>query len=288
MSFRLLFWGDSSQNDSLADSFARQAESEFRNTHRSDFENLTSSAASALVTSESSLNFVNQESKPESINIVNAAVSELIQAVSDNKQSDAVSNKLVNLSTTISNVVESAANSTGAVPSEPVKAAKTDILNSANETINTVSQLINEEKPLPDNTITPNTTPTENTATKELNDLMLKMKSFLDSLRNKVISYLEDIQKPQVQNYYGVEDNLKDKGKKEELSLRAENQQKQLEETLRQKVLVAEDNKKVLKKQLKEETQSSEQLVERAKKSELDKILEKKLDEMRRKPLFDR
>jgi rubrerythrin len=288
MAFRLLFWGDSSQNNSLADSFAQQAESEFRTTHQVDFENLSSISASQTSALGSNPTSTGQNPASESINVVNSVVSELIQAVTENNKPEILPNSLLNLSTTISDIVTSSSNTANTLPSEEVKSATIEIINSANQTISSISQLVNEEKAQPTNQTAPNISSVDPAAPSGLEELLQKMRAFMDSLRNKVLSFLEQIQKPQVQNYYGVEDNLKANGKKQELSINAENQKKLIEDTIKQKLTATDDNKKIIKKQIKDEAESSTQLIEKAKKSELDRMLERKLEEIRKNPLFEK
>jgi hypothetical protein len=278
MAFRFIFW-DSSKNNNLVDSYTQSAENDFRTTYLTNFTSLDN----VSVTPNTDNNSIS--STQDTKNVASAVVSELIQAVTENKKSETVSNTFDNSIIAIFDTKEIAPNVSAGLSDEKVKLEAVETLNYVAETIKTVSQTLNEEKAQQTTVSNSNIPHVENTLDTELKQLIEKMKSYLNDLRTKVISLLEYIQKPQMQYYYGVEDTLKDAGKKEQIALKAQKQQEILEEKIKQVVISEENKKQVKNNQIKLEKEL--QVVKKSEQSELDEILTKRMDEARKRSLFE-
>jgi hypothetical protein len=284
MAFRFIFWGDSSQNNSLADSYTQQAESDFRTAHLTDFENFNNlSATPTIIIPDKNTPF----SAPVVKDVASEVVSELIQAVTETKKIEAVSSSLGN-SNEISDVKKlESGNTSGSLPIEQVKLETVEAVNSVAETIKTVSQSLNEEKIQQTDTSNPSITSANTPFSNELEELLQKMRSFLDDLRNNVLSLLEQIQKPLLQQYYGVEDAVKDDSKKMQITLKAEKRQALLEEKMRQTAIDDENKKQIKTNQVRLEKELHDQSVKKEKQTELDNLLTKRLEESRKRNLFE-
>jgi hypothetical protein len=282
MAFRFIFWGDNSQNTSLVDSYTQQAENDFRKTYRTEFENV--SLVTATPTSQIAINN-SISSTSDTKNAASAVVSELIQAVTENKTTETFSKAVENSGVAIFDLKESAPENSAFLTIEQVKAETSETLSAAAESIKNVSQTLNEEKYQQNTASNLNTSNYGETFNNELNDLIEKMKTYLNDLRTRVTSLLEYIQKPHMQYYHGVEDTLKDASKKEQIALKTQKQQEILEEKIKQIVIYEENKKQFKNNQVKSEKEL--QSVKKAVQSELDEILTKRMDEARKKSLFD-
>jgi hypothetical protein len=278
MAFRFIFW-DSSKNNNLVDSYAQSAENDFRTTYLTNFTSLDNVSVTPNTDNNSF------SSTQDTKSVASAVVSELIQAVTENKKSETVLNTLDNSIIAIFDTKEIAPNVSAGLSDEKVKLEAVETLNYAAETIKTVSQTLDEEKAQQTTVSNSNIPQVGNTFDTELKQLIEKMKSYLNDLRTKVISLLEYIQKPQMQYYYGVEDTLKDAGKKEQIALKAQKQQEILEEKIKQVVISEENKKQVKNNQIKLEKEL--QFVKKSDQSELDEILTKRMDEARKRSLFE-
>jgi hypothetical protein len=294
MSFRFIFWGDSSQNESLTDFYAQQAEADFRNAHLSDFENLNELKlnVSQFVEPENSSN-----PKESGLNNLTNAVSGLIQTVTETKTTETTNSSpdASKINSTISDAITTVTNALPASNAAQTKHEADNIANTVAESIQSVSEAISAGN-MQNTSVAANAALStqgansidNSSSISALNQLIQKMKSFLEEFKNKCISLLEHIQKPQLQYYYGVEDTIKDTEKKLQYDLNKEKKQRFIEEKVSLKMAEAEKNLELQKKQLKLKEETREKAIESEKKAELDKILAKKLEEMRNRPVFNR
>jgi hypothetical protein len=291
MAFRFIFWGDGSQNNSLADSFTQQAENDFRAAHQADFENLEMLSANEVkIDSNSSIGSVNQGSVSDSNNVKSAVISELIQAVTENKKTEVIANDISNSIKSVSNKKESEANFANLIITETNNnkinthentTDESEKIKSVAETIKSVSQSLDEQTILQNSTSNSNiSTIADETPKSELKELLQKMRSFLDDLRTKVLSLLKEIQKPQLQYYYGFEDTIKDADKREQIKQSEKKQQELIEEKIKQRT-IDKDAQMKLEKELKD------QLIKKENQTELDKLLAKRMEESRKRNLFE-
>jgi hypothetical protein len=290
MAFRLLFWENMSQNNNLVDSLAQQAEDDFRNAYVDDFHILETTSANQSDTLPGNTVSANQISALDSDSTKNAVISELIQTVNNNIKTEIVSNDLSPANSVFSDIKESVSNSLDSISSAAAKqelnlSAKTtasEQINSVAESIKSVSQALDNEIGRQQNSsINPDSSGSQAT-TVETNQLLQKLKSYLDDLRNKITNLLDGIQKPQIQHYYGVEDAIKDAGKRDLISQNERKQQEIIEKNLLKKTLDIENNAKI-----KRETLLKEQLVKKENQTELENILTKRIDEARKRSLFE-
>jgi hypothetical protein len=290
MSFRFLFFGNSSQNDTLTDLYTRQAEAEFRSLHKVDFNEYSQPVSQTPSVSAETSN----QNQISGLNNVANVVTELVQTVTKNADTDPqavieTSNNLAKLNTTVADVIKVASDKL-TPSSEPAKTETVATLKTIAETIQTVSQTLNTDnartisESLRQNSV-PQNEPVPN---KYLEELVNKMNSYLETFKSTFISFLQVLQKPQLESYYSAQDSMQDFSDKQEIDLKDTKKRQAIEDKVIQKVMESEDNKKIIKKQIKEETESSEQLIEKAKKSELDRMLERKLEEIRKNPLFEK
>jgi hypothetical protein len=296
MAFRFIFWGDTSQNSSLVDSLAQQAENDFRNTYVDDFHTLNSTSANLL--NPQTVNPIppNQVSAPDSDSAKNAVVSELIQTVNKSLNTEIISNELsasgsvfADIKDSVSNSLDSISNS--AVNPEVTVSAKADVVNQVNslaESIKSVSKVVDEEINRQIISPAPDVTSDNQTLKSEMNQLLEKMKLFLDDLKNKVISLLDEIQKPQIEFYYGAEDAIKDADKKELINQNEKKQQEITEKKLLQKTLDTETKKQIKNTQMKLEKELKDQMIKKENQTELENLLIKRMEETRNKNLFGR
>ncbi len=284
MAFRFIFWANDSHNNNLADSYTQQAEFDFRNTHQADFENLSMLSATPIKTFDT----LNQNSS-DSSGVKSAVVSELIQAVTENKQTQIVANDINNSVSSGSDTKEPETNLANALISETVKndntapESRSDIseaINSVAETINSVSQGLDEQAILQNSSIST----TDEASQSALKELLQKMKSFLEDLRKKVLSLLEEIQKPQLQYYYGVEDTFKDYEVKDKRNQQVQKQQEKFEAKIKQKTIDEEQRNQFKDTQIKLDKEFKVQVTKQA---ELDKMLARRMDEVRKREMFE-
>jgi hypothetical protein len=288
MAFRLLFWENMSQNNGLVDSLTQQAENDFRSTYVDDFHILETTSANQLNPLPGTAS-ANQISALDSNSTKNAVISELIQTVNNNIKTEIVSNDLNPANSVFSGIKESVSNSLDSISSAvanqelnvSAKSTATEQINSVAESIKSVSQALDKEIGRQNSSVNPPSSTNE--ATKvETNRLLQKLKSYLDDLRNKVTNLLDGIQKPQIQHYYGVEDAIKDAGKRDLISQNERKQQEIIEKNLLKKTIDTENNA-----QIKRETLLKEQLVKKENQTELENILTKRIDEARKRSLFE-
>jgi hypothetical protein len=293
MSFRLLLWGDSSQNDNLAGIFTQQAESEFRNTYKSEFDELNP------LTVQSNLQLPNDTVPENTIQTALSgtidAVSELVQTISGNADNKGLQDKdletvqtapnNIGSDNTVSNFIQTIKSDNADQPSQ-IKAANELIesVSSVSDSIQKVSQSLNESSAAaPVNSNTSIREP-QNEALK---DMLNKMRDFLSEVKEKVLSFLKSFQQPQLEYYYGIEDKNKEFYKNQPNKAENAKRQEKLEEKLRQKTVEVEFDKQIKKKQTKLKTELLEQSIKKEEQSELENLLAKRMEEARKKSLFE-
>jgi hypothetical protein len=277
MSFRFIFFGDNSQNDRLVDTYSQQAEANFRTTYQTEF-----SLFNPIVKPDSSI------SQPNSTNQsnVSGAVSELIQTISDKNKpvENAISAETSNLKIDNVKIAEPIDLPN---PKEHEKSDEKPLAATADsQTINTVLQDVIAEKNITtEQTGIPTVTDERNS---QMQDLINKMKEFVDSFKNTFKNFLEVLRQPQREFFYGADDVIKDRSEKKKVDLKQEVRQQFLEEKINRKSTELENNKQTYKKQVKLQEEQRKEAVEKQNKTDLEKIIAKKVHEERNKLLFQK
>jgi hypothetical protein len=277
MSFRFVFWEDSSQVNSFSDKLTQQAEAEFRNTHLAEFGEV---APQQPVQAPPKL--ADKAGQAALQNTVDA-VSGLVQTVANNLNADSSPDKVSEivqtatetLNNTKNNLAESSDSSAQAAPAKSVdqsnQTAQADALvkkiDEVGVSITAVSQTINENS----NAASVSNPSADNQPNIALNDLMKKMQSFLTEVKSLVNSFMKIIRQPQMQYYYGAEDVIQDSFKHDSITNENKKKQEQFEEIVLLKIIETENNKAAKKKQ-----------------NELEKILSKRIEETRNNAFFNK
>lgn len=308
MAFRFIFFGDNSQNENIADLYASQTEANFRLNYQETFTSFQQNQQINSVKNEE----IPASTTPKTLNTDNKSLNEIVtgvvQIIANNP--DTESNSLIaaaNTSEPVSKlskedvVVAETANNKQDVNNISIETLAEDSTFSKQpvsdipieKSIDELAAIIPEVLPQTETNLPTTNLPASN---PEWDQLLQKMQQAIDNARKSMLTTLDEFQKPQLQYYYGADETYKDIDKNQNIKVERDEQKLKFEREYKQKLFERElrnqeeqlQKQKENKKNLLIEEQSREKIIQNEKKTELEKILAKKLEEVRNKDLFEK